>query len=284
MSTLIQIPSELKFTIIEPYEGPEVRAIKYMLNTVIRSSLDTESSKFGPKTSEAVRIFQRSERLFVDGKVGIVQTYPALLQAYRYHYKLLTDPGVPAWLKAAYGEFGVKEVSGRQSNHRIIEYLNTCPALTTAYEKTKNVPVLDRKTGKPRLDAKGKPKTRNVWDTDSRKLSEIDETAWCSAFVNWCLKRAGLPGMDSSTVGLAESWLDYGTEISSPRYGAVTVIYNGSMKKTSLTSSGNHVGFLIDGGLGNSVTLLGGNQSNQVKISKFTGWEIKGFIWPISTV
>lgn len=277
----IVIPAELTRAVKLGDEGMEVRALKAMLNVVVRSTLDDASPKFDAPTDSAVRSFQRLEKLGVDGKVG-VRSYPKLLQAYRYHYRLLTDLATPPWLKVAYGEMGQAEVKGAASNARIVEYLNTCPALKNAHTKTKQVPVLDRKTGKPKLGADGKPKTRKVWDTDSPTYAAIDETAWCAAFVNWCLKKSGLTGLDTDSAGLAEAWLDYGTPIEAPRYGVITVIYNPAAADSALTATGNHVGFLIDGGLGDSVTLLGGNQGNQVKLSKFSGWQIKGFVWPVS--
>ena len=277
----IVIPAELKHTIKLGDESMYVRAIKTMLNVVVRSTLDSAAPKFDAPTELAVRTFQRIEKLGIDGKVG-VRGYPKLLKKKTYHYRLLTDQATPPWLKLAYGEMGQAEVKGSASNPRIVEYLNTCPWLKNGHTKTKQVPVLDKKTGKPRLGTDGKPKTREVWDTDSPTYAESDETAWCAAFVNWCLKRSGLSGLDTDSAGLAEAWLDYGTPSKAPRYGAITVIYNASAASSALTSTGNHVAFLIDGGLGDSVTLLGGNQGNQVQLTRFSGWQIKGFVWPVS--
>jgi uncharacterized protein (TIGR02594 family) len=279
--TPIEIPAELHRSLAARIEGPEVRAVKAMLNVVVGSKLDTESPQFDDKTAAAVKVFQRQQHLGADGMVGRARTYPSLLRLYRLHYRLLTDAAAPLWLRAAYGERGNAEVAGAASNPRIVEYLNTCPALTKAHQKTKEVPVLDRKTGKPRIGKDGKPRQRIVWDTSSPLLASIDETAWCAAFVNWCLKKSGLPGLDSDTAGLAATWLGYGQPLDgTPRYGAITVIYNAAAANSSLTASGYHVGFLVDGGIGNSVTLLGGNQGNQVKLSTFTGWELKGMRWP----
>lgn len=277
----ISIPAELTRTLKRGDDAMEVRAIKAMLNLVMRAVLDSANTHFDPATDAAVRSFQRSERLGTDGKVG-KRTYSKLLQAYRYHYRLHTDQALPPWLRSAYGEIGQAEMKGSASNPRIVEYLNTCPALKNAHTKTKQVPVLNSKTGKPKIAADGKPRTRTVWDTTSPTYAECDETAWCAAFINWCLKKSGLPGLDTSAAGLAEAWLDYGMPISSPRYGAIAVIYNPSAANSALTTTGNHVGFLIDGGFGDSIVLLGGNQGNRVRLSRFVGWQIKGFIWPAS--
>jgi uncharacterized protein (TIGR02594 family) len=88
-----------------------------------------------------------------------------------------------------------------------------------------------------------------------------DETPWCSSFVNWTLEKAGYKGTDSAA---AISWKDWGRKVDGlgqGRAGDVVVLRNKA-------SGQNHVGFLDHAG-GGKVTLLGGNQSNQVKLSSF---------------
>ncbi|HMP04174.1 MAG TPA: TIGR02594 family protein [Gemmatales bacterium] len=104
-----------------------------------------------------------------------------------------------------------------------------------------------------------------------------DETAWCASFVNWVLKQAGVPGTNSAA---AASWLNWGVE-SQARVGAIVVIYNAAAANSSLSTSGNHVGFLIEETPAH-YSILGGNQSDQVKISNFSKskWRLKGYRWP----
>lgn len=88
-----------------------------------------------------------------------------------------------------------------------------------------------------------------------------DETPWCSSFVNWTLEKAGFKGTDSAA---AVSWAHWGNQVdglASAREGDVVVIRNRSTGQ-------EHVGFLVRSG-GGQFTLLGGNQSNQVKESTF---------------
>jgi len=66
----------------------------------------------------------------------------------------------PPWLKAAYGELGVKEIPGAPANPRIVEY----------HKST----------------------------TLDKKLAESDETPWCSSFTNWCMEQSGYKGTDSA--------------------------------------------------------------------------------------
>jgi uncharacterized protein (TIGR02594 family) len=89
-----------------------------------------------------------------------------------------------------------------------------------------------------------------------------DETPWCSSFVNWTLEQAGFKGTDSAA---AISWKNWGDNvnggISQAREGDVVVLRN---KKTGQ----NHVAFFVKGDNGR-ITLLGGNQSDQVKESTY---------------
>jgi uncharacterized protein (TIGR02594 family) len=107
--------------------------------------------------------------------------------------------------------------------------------------------------------------------------SKSDEVAWCSSFVNWCFRKASVVGTGSAA---AASWTHWG-EASPTRYGAVAVIYNAGAANSSLSTSGNHVGFLVEETPTHFV-ILGGNQSNSVKVSNFPKrkWKLKACRWP----
>ncbi|WP_224961214.1 NlpC/P60 family protein [Geomonas subterranea] len=96
-----------------------------------------------------------------------------------------------------------------------------------------------------------------------------DEVAWCSAFVNWCLKQAGIAGTNSAA---ATSWLHWG-QMTCPRPGAITVV----RKNTGQ----NHVSFYISE-TKDFYKLLGGNQAEQVRISNYykSHWLAQGHRWP----
>ncbi len=120
------------------------------------------------------------------------------------------------------------------------------------------------------------PRIINYHATTTLK-ADTDETPWCSSFVNWCLIQADIKGTDSAA---AVSWLTWGKN-SNAQSGAITVIYNSAAANSSLTSSGNHVGFLVKE-TATHFFILGGNQSDQVKISSFpkSTWNLKGCRWP----
>ena len=49
-----------------------------------------------------------------------------------------------------------------------------------------------------------------------------DETAWCSAFVNWVMRQNGY---SRTMMPNARSWIRWGKPLAAPRYGAVTVFW-----------------------------------------------------------
>lgn len=86
-----------------------------------------------------------------------------------------------------------------------------------------------------------------------------DEIPWCSAFVTWCLQQAGGKGTKSLS---ARSYLSWGVETKSPKEGDIVVFKRGGSK------SKGHVGFFVSKD-NESVQLLSGNSSNQVRISRY---------------
>jgi uncharacterized protein (TIGR02594 family) len=109
--------------------------------------------------------------------------------------------------------------------------------------------------------------------------SKSDETHWCSSFANWVMNEAGYAGTNSAA---AVSWKGWGKEITEPREGAITIIYRQPKKVDGkMTSSGNHVAFFISQ-TSTHLNLLGGNQSDMVKVSKFRKRAYKTIMyrWP----
>ncbi|RJG52497.1 TIGR02594 family protein [Sphingobium terrigena] len=91
-----------------------------------------------------------------------------------------------------------------------------------------------------------------------------DETAWCSSFVNYCVEQAGLKGTDSKW---ARSWHDGGwgeAVTDDPRPGDIVV-----WRRQSASGDGGHVGFFVEKIGSDTIRVLGGNQSNRVRISDY---------------
>lgn len=107
-----------------------------------------------------------------------------------------------------------------------------------------------------------------------------DEVPWCSSFVNWCFQQCGMAGTGSA---LASSWLKWGTKLDEPKIGCVVVVKRKGSKSDKSTGSttGYHVGFYV-GRTPESISILGGNQADSVKVSSFTLSKYKNFyIWPL---
>ena len=96
-----------------------------------------------------------------------------------------------------------------------------------------------------------------------------DETAWCAAFVGAMLKRAGLPHTGALN---ARSYLDWGTPvpIEQAERGDVVILW-----RRDPDSWMGHVGFFHSLN-GSKVSLLGGNQRNQVNISAYDASRVLG--------
>ena len=83
-----------------------------------------------------------------------------------------------------------------------------------------------------------------------------DEVPWCSSFVNWCMVQAGYTPTRSAA---ALSWASWGQQIDDPVPGCLVV---------TKRKGGGHVGFFIRRDV-DYVWMLGGNQSDEVRISMF---------------
>ncbi|MFP5211941.1 MAG: TIGR02594 family protein [Acidobacteriota bacterium] len=96
-----------------------------------------------------------------------------------------------------------------------------------------------------------------------------DEVAWCSAFANWCMDRAGLRGTKNAS---ARSWLVWGQAIEKPQRGCITVLSRGN------NSWQGHVCFFLED-LGARIRVLGGNQGDAVTIAEYSKDRVLGYRW-----
>lgn len=95
-----------------------------------------------------------------------------------------------------------------------------------------------------------------------------DETAWCSAFMNWVAKEANVERSGQLT---ARSWLTVGHSITTPEMSDVVVYW-----RDNPNSWKGHVGIFIRESNGWIYT-LGGNQNNQVGISAYPKARLLGY-------
>ena len=103
-----------------------------------------------------------------------------------------------------------------------------------------------------------------------------DETAWCAAFVGTCLR---LSGYEPSFSLLASSYAKFGEDLGqSPRHGCICFLRPGV---AGIGGSG-HVAFFLNEE-GSNIVLLGGNQSDKVKQSRFPKAALGSYRWPVAT-
>lgn len=131
-------------------------------------------------------------------------------------------------LEIALAEYGVAEIEGAESNSRVVNYF--------------------KEVGFPNIQS--------------------DDVAWCAAFANWVLLKAGQPHSSKLT---ARSLLHIGEEVTEPQLGDIVVFWTNSP-----SSWRGHVGFYINEDQ-DDIYVLGGNQSNQVNISKYSKTRFLGY-------
>lgn len=94
---------------------------------------------------------------------------------------------------------------------------------------------------------------------------DIDD--WASAFVEWSLNQSNISGPKSME---PFSWLAWGQELQKPAFGCVVV----------LSFSGlHHVGFYF-GDDNDFIRVLGGNESDKVRIYYYPKTAVFGYRWP----
>jgi uncharacterized protein (TIGR02594 family) len=130
------------------------------------------------------------------------------------------------------------------------------PSFWTIYYEAKQFVGLDEKQNTETI--------KNITEVNPR------HTPWCAAFVNGILKRKGYQTTGSN---MADSFLKYGTKVKDPTLGDIVVF-------------SDHVGFFqgftyINGK--KHVAVLGGNQSNRVKVSYYPVYKVRSYRRPMTT-
>jgi uncharacterized protein (TIGR02594 family) len=148
------------------------------------------------------------------------------------------QPDDPAWLQEAFSVLGLSEIAGSRHEKRIL--------------------AMYRAAGHPEI--------------------KDDETAWCAAFVNWCLSQAGIDGTGSL---MARSFVKYGKGLhrtdTIPR-GAIAIWPRGAPPS-------GHVNIVLHDD-GAYVWCIGGNQSKAgtngaVTIGRYAKGQAVAYRWPL---
>lgn len=110
------------------------------------------------------------------------------------------------------------------------------------------------------LGEKHNPRILEYFKQANNAWVQNDETAWCAAFVAFCLKKTGLTSTDKLN---ARSYLTWGEETRTPQVGDIVVFWRGSKNGWQ-----GHVAFYVNENA-DYIRVLGGNQGNAVSIEKY---------------
>jgi uncharacterized protein (TIGR02594 family) len=116
--------------------------------------------------------------------------------------------------------------------------------------------------------AEHNPDILRYFDEIGHEWVDDDETAWCSAFVNWVAKTCGY---EYSGKLNARSWLDVGDVILNFELGDIAILW-----RVSPDSWQGHVGFPVRKD-GDTLWLLGGNQNNMVCVRPYPYSRLLGY-------
>ena len=131
-------------------------------------------------------------------------------------------------LKKALSQYGIKEVPGIKNNPEIMKYFHAI----------------------------------------NKDWVQGDETAWCSAFINWtCIES----GKQSSGELNARSWLKVGKAVTSPTLGDIVIYW-----REAPDSWKGHVGIYITEEA-SLIWTLGGNQDDMVCIKPYHKARLLGY-------
>ncbi|MEE7478403.1 TIGR02594 family protein [Methylobacterium hispanicum] len=140
------------------------------------------------------------------------------------------EPEQPAWLTLASHDLGTVEGIGKANNPKVVAYFK---------------------------------------DAGFAGVKD-DATAWCAAFVNAMLERAGRRGSRSLAARSFEGW---GIGLKEPALGCIAT------KKRGNSTWQGHTGFVV-GANKDQIFLLGGNQGDKVSVAAFKRSEFTAFRWP----
>ncbi|MDA9526516.1 hypothetical protein XI06_40760 [Bradyrhizobium sp. CCBAU 11434] len=212
----------------------------------------------------------------------------------------LADDQIAALFKARPGLTGTNDANAKT----VTDFVNGvstrfAQGLSDAFDLiNKNAPetiVAVLGSGKaPWLDVARQEQAKNikegVGNSDARILeyfksisfpTDTSQTPWCAAFVSFCMKTCNNPvaaaSVPKNNPATAASWKSWGDPLpinaSNTPPGAVVVL-----APTEKHDTTGHVGFYVRGDT-NTITLLGGNQSDQVKESTFARSRVAAIRW-----
>ncbi|VWC88101.1 TIGR02594 family protein [Burkholderia contaminans] len=172
--------------------------------------------------------------------------------------------GTPGASPAAKPAPEVHAVRSRdESDHPKTEALSASHAPWMAYAEEERHVGIKRKGGDVSTEH-----IKEYFGATSQTKADPNSAAYCAAFVNWCLQRAGYEGTKGKTNAMASSFLKWGkpTKGNKPVYGAIAVVRFGKSAYHVTFVNGAHR-FDAHQHL-QSLATLGGNQGKAHEVNK----------------
>lgn len=133
-----------------------------------------------------------------------------------------------------------------------IQYANTAPWMVTAMNELGESEVAGKKANPRILEYF---KSARFWGTDDTGGAN----AWCACFMSWVMDQHGYIAPQNAF--RAKSWKNFGKSIKKPIYGAIGI-------KSRV--GGGHVALVVGKSKdGQMLYMLGGNQDDEVNITKY---------------
>lgn len=102
----------------------------------------------------------------------------------------------------------------------------------------------------------------HAFSTEGNDVESADSIPWCASFVCWVLEKVGMESTNSKVARSFEYWGK--SSLADPLPGDVVTFHRNGRE-----SGQGHVGFLVKYDR-QFVTILGGNQNNEVNISRYS--------------
>lgn len=190
-------------------------------------------------------------------------------------YRFSADEQVPKGDENMGPHFILKDEKGRERsfnvNGSISVPMHTYIEYTHGIFETSWITLASKELGVKEEGKKGihNPRIIEYHHATSGKFND-DETPWCSSFVNWVMKECNIERTNNA---LAISWKKWGQDLGKvPAYGSIGVL--------KFPNGGRHVGFVVGRSRSGKLILLGGNQSNKVKLSVISEHLFEKFVYP----
>ena len=142
-------------------------------------------------------------------------------------------------------------------------------AVETSTKSSSHMELAESFLGSKERDPKSREVLKNFFKASIGVDLDPAKTAWCAAFANSVLKASGketvnIKGMDRDGKAWARGFMKWGKSTKSPKKGDIVVF-----EQVGHSWKG-HVGFFDKVNSDGTISVLGGNQKNQVKRSKYS--------------